>query len=225
MQRSFPVVALTALVALVTLSACLDEDYELAVSVGPTGTGLRPLGYQLGDTVQFVAAEIVSAKSRYGPTGPTSADDPARFSWASSNSSVADMIGPGRFVMRGTGEDSIAVETATVRHVFRIVVVPRVTSLRLAPHDATIDIGETVTMDVDPLDAGGNVISSIKSIPRMIIARPSPSASGVYAVLMDGSDLPPFVLHGVQSGTGRVPVVLNIYRPNMLGDTAIVVVR
>jgi hypothetical protein len=222
MQRTPGVIALFAALM---LSACLDEDYQITVSAGAAGTGVLPLGYQLGDTVQFVAAERVTSKAGGGPTGPSSASSPNGYSWSTATPSVAEMIAPGRVVMRQMGEDSIAVETANVRRVFRIIVVPRVAALRLVPHEATISPGETLTMDVDPLDASGNVIASIKAIPGLIIARPSPSGLGGYPVIMDQSDVPPFVLRGVQIGTGRVPVALDVYRVALLRDTATIIVR
>ena len=180
LNRLLPIVLLSFLV-----SSCIDPYgvYYLFVHVPGygDGTGDMPRGYQLGDTVIFVATEQYAEGSRGSPAGPSS-DEPLEYHWESTDESVALVVAPGRVWMRRTGRAWLRVSAghANSRLLVEILVVPRVAGVRISPLDTAIAVGDTVSVIVSGIDSLGRVIPEI-SRPNGLAAFLQPDLPANYS--------------------------------------------
>lgn len=212
---------LPLLVILMSVLACEADSSNLVLTVSGAAP---PLGYQLGDTVQFLAEQEFRNAQGYTTRGQSSTDP--RYTWTSTAPEVIRMIAPGRFEMLKVGEAYVTVETAYNRRTARILVLPRVRSLRATPRQATAIVGDSILIDVDPLDSTGAVIPVIKGTLDVILAANTLDAAGHYSVVaLVPSRLPPFTLRAIGVGTGRIIVRLDVHRVPTPRDTVMIEVN
>lgn len=216
------------------LTACDVDEYSMGVGmldeVNAGSAYYVPMGFQVGDTVDFVAVENIDGEFGTFPTSPNanSALQPSLYTWWSNTPDHASMIEPGRFVMLQLGEGSVTVETARVQRTFSVTIVPRIAAVRISPRTVTMNVGDSVTFEVDPLDASGEPIVSIKDHKFMTGALSSPSATGRYILILltprrTSSSYP---YRAVESGEVIVVASVAVYRVfQSLRDTAIVTVK
>ncbi len=126
------------------------EQQATAVRISPADTTL----YALGDTVRLTASGIDA-------NGNAVAEDAERFSWRSTEETVATVntsglvtaVGSGRATIRATGEVSGTSAAAEV------TVAQRVTEIRLSPTPDTLRaLGDTVRLLASAADANGRAV-------------------------------------------------------------------
>jgi hypothetical protein len=187
------------------------------------GSNELPLGYQVGDTVTFIAyqdvhhseGEFTTADSEFNPSG---------YSWTSTEPAVMEMISPGRFHMLRTGHASITVTTTTSQsRTFNVTVVPPVASMRVVPTSASLLVGDSVVFDAEALDSSGAVIVEIKNAPWLITAT-NLLADRRYVATLDRGG-PPFKVRAIATGRGQVVASLSVYRVAQPHDTFTVTVN
>ena len=191
------------------------------------GFGFIPLGFQLGDTVTFEAAEQYAEGTHGSPAAPSSVA-PRKYKWASSNAGVAEVIAPGRVVMRGTGKAVLTVSTGHASDVVVFSVVPRITGVRISPKEVSAAVGDTFALTVTAVDANGAAIPGIDR-PSDLVRLLQPDIRDNYvnpiAANIATLDMSRFTYGTWRPGEVIVIGALPIFGAHRLRDTARIVVR
>lgn len=212
-------------------SACIGVDYSISVGLLETASTdgyYVPLGYQVGDTVDFVAIETDRPLIGVGPSSPngSSAKEPGRYTWRSLNPDIAESMGQGRFRMLQLGDASLLVETNHADFTFNVRVVPRVAAVRISPRSVTARVGDSIAFVVNPVDAAGNVLTFIKETNLMAGVHPGKTAAGDFILSpLSFRATSPYSFRVLRPGDIVVEARLSVYRARHLRDTAFVVVR
>lgn len=142
-RRSYFTLFLSTLVCVVALSCGGDSTGpggNNGVTISPDTATLA-----LGSTVTLHATVV-------GGSGGS-------FFWSSENPSVATVSGTGVVTAVSIGTARIAASSSGKSGVATIVVVPQgVASVRVSPPSAAINVGATVHLVAEPLDANGNLL-------------------------------------------------------------------
>lgn len=217
--------------AILIAGCCLIEGVHTTAITVPgyddgDGNGFPPPAYQLGDTVQFVAAEIESNCPNPGTTTP-STDDPRAYTWSSGNEVVTREVARGRFAMTGLGETSIWVRAKHSTAIADVLVVPPVARLVVEPATARIAVGDTVTFHVTGSDEAGRAIRPLdrrapNRLTRLVPASPDGSAIAGNIAAGDGIA---FVYQGFERGTVTLQASLLVLGTQHLTATATLVVE
>jgi hypothetical protein len=191
------------------------------------GFGFMPLGFQMGDTVTFVATEQYAEGTRGSPAAPSSVS-PRKYKWTSSNPGVAEVLEPGRVVMRGAGRVVLTVTTSHASDVFVFTVVPRVAAVHVSPKSVNVVVGDTFALSVSATDDGGNVIPGIDR-PSDLVRLLQPDLRDNYTNPIEANiatlDMSRFIYGSWRPGEVIVIGALPIFGAHRLRDTARIVVR
>ena len=191
------------------------------------GFGGLPRAYQLGDTVTFLAEESYAQGSRGSPAGPSSTS-PEKYSWQSTDGSVAQMIAPGRVRFRSLGRAFVSVRSGRASTEFEVNVVPRVAAVRITPVAAVIRVGDTVSFQVTGLDSTGRVIPEINRLNKTaVILQPDlpANSSNPIAASIETQDVTRYLYGSWRPGVVTLIGMMPIYRVSSLRATALLEVR
>ena len=121
--------------------------------------GLAGLSLVAGDSAHLVAGAHVATEGRCYPEAGaafTSATAPSRFTWSSSNPSVATVSQDGRLVTRSSGQALISVSgNDAPRHSTMVSVVRRGAAILVRPETLTVRVGDYGVFDAYLADSLG----------------------------------------------------------------------
>ena len=152
--------ALVAAVAVCIVSCFGGDSAVMFISIVPGGRGGIPIWQRVGDTVRVYASEWVQGYEATEPVGPGSDRAPELFEWSSSNPTVAEVLPPGRLVMRAMGETRIGAKGPSAASYQRLVVCARNAELRILPRDPVLNIGETLEVEITLVSPGAGLCDS-----------------------------------------------------------------
>ncbi len=159
-----PLLRVTTTVVVLAAFTCPGESRVSAVQLMPraehryaetddnqaTVTVLRSV-YAAGDSGDIVAVAIIGHD--YRNPAYSSVARPGEFAFASSAPNVASIAAPGIIRAIAPGEARITVIHLGFVDTLRVVVLPRLSALRLAVPSATLRTGERATVSLDAFDS------------------------------------------------------------------------
>jgi hypothetical protein len=144
----------------------------------------------LGDTVTVSAWAGTESRWPCYRRLYTNADQPKRFKYRSTDTSVATIDPGGFLVARRLGVTTLTATTAGVVSFPKLdlIIAPAVASLALTPTATTLTVGDTMLVRVEAFDGAGKTVTGARvtygvgpdSIVR-VVERPQPQAPG-YAI-------------------------------------------
>ncbi len=168
-------------------AGCCDESINAIVLWPPPSAPplTSPALFFVGDSLAMVA----TADSKPGiPCFRylySSATDPDRFGFRSTDTTVASVSPNGVVAARSLGAATISTTTKGFTTSLSVFVEPRFASLRVSVPSAPASVGDTLTVNVDALDAAGNEVpgvyvaiieeSAIDSVIAFVKPSPAPS--------------------------------------------------
>lgn len=213
------------------LVACVDSP-EFTIDVGIDGQSgyLMPTDFQSGDTIVLKAAERIESYAQGNNTRPEEpvppfSTAPDQYVWSVSDTTIARLASPGKLVMREPGVTTLTVSTVHTKNFFIISVVPRISSLRIEPHDVTLNVGDSVQLTVDGLGADGQPLTIIRGRPGAMSMVAFDQASNPVLAITRTVIPSTWSFRALRSGEVSIVGRSNVYRAEQLRDTARVTVR
>jgi hypothetical protein len=157
-MRSIASFLLASTVCLSLGSCCEPGIRSVELGIGPFIAGVSAAYVWLGDSLSFEAIAGTDPREFCYHQLFTSAQLPNRFTYQSSNPSVATVSSLGVLVTHSLGVTNVAVMTSGVTsQVLPVIVGPQVAAIRFSPEPATIQVGDTLSVRIDALDNAGQV--------------------------------------------------------------------
>lgn len=209
--------------------ACLDpyacrssDDAQLILYEGQVVSSSRmapdEFNLQVGDTTTAVSG--VAEANACGPEWTpkfTSAEHPERFTWSSSNTSVATVDTRGRIRGVAIGQAHVMVQSRGAESVSMIVnVIPQVGELIISPTTATVHAGDTLRFDAYLVDKAGHPIEFSWVFPYPVNLQP-PNDQAMAVLNWIPGNRQQLLKHFPTPGTyalRAVTVVRNVRRDN-----------
>ena len=211
-----------ALLLLLAIVGACGPSYRMALGLAEY-SGLMPTSFRMGDTIQVYASEWEQRAYETEGASASSGKNPADFSWESSNPAIVKVIGPGLLVMTSGGVATLHVSGPKTSASVRLAVFPEGAAIRLLPRDPTINVGETLSLEVAALDQQGAEFARLAMPEAQVWYRlpVGPQADPVLQQLPGWS----FQFLGRKSGSDSVHASAEIHRGPLLRDGIRVVVR
>ena len=164
---------------LLCVGCCDGGVHSVSVSLRPEAI-VYPSYIWVGDSLTVSAvAGTESHMPCYRPLY-SAADEPGRFAYQSTDTAVAAVISGGRLIARATGLTFLTATSAGVASdPLPVIVAPGVASL-LVGAPAPVQIGDTIVVRVDALDAFGKPVSGAQV--AYFVSRPPDSIAVPIAV-------------------------------------------
>jgi hypothetical protein len=215
-----------ALVLISTTASCnisgLFDSWGEDVSL-PNGQSLKN-GYQIGDTVTFVASEhCVADEGGDCPAVAPSNLSPSSYHWFSSDERVAAILNLATIRMVGIGLATITVNTVHGSGTFNIQVIPRLAGVRITPKTTTFTMGDSASVEIVAVDSLGNSVPGISG-PKFIFFERADNLSNPVAQAF-GVDLTHYMIKGLRSGTQSYGATLSVFNVAKSADTLTVIVK
>lgn len=218
---------LLLMVGVIALVACDRVEVEVSLPGYQPGNGFTlPKAYAVGQNVSFLATEYSYPDAGGKYPGATSTTAPSRFTWTSSDPTVASVAG-GVVRMLKVGAAKITVTTANDDAEFFVKVVVPPASVEATPENLEIGVGEKAWITVTARDNSGATLKSISSGTGLLELLPLDLATNYrnpIAALTD-SDEKRIALFGMRTGTVRVKLLCTVYGAHLLADTVTITVR
>ncbi len=150
-----------ALVAGVVAAGCCDDHVRGASTSFLADLTLGTNYAWVGDTVGLYASALSeSGNNAIWCSGVvyTSADQPGRFQYATTNPAVAIIDERARFVALHDGVTGIVTTTAGVRDTMQVIVGPAIASLHVSATPLPARVGDTLIVQLDAIDRAGAVL-------------------------------------------------------------------
>jgi hypothetical protein len=210
-----------SLLALAALSAGCVDNYSTYFP-----NGYDPVLYVVGDTVKFVAQEQMENMNDH-QVFPASDSSPGSYSWTSSQSDVATVVSPGTIAMKSVGQSRLTVRGRRSSFSITLSAIPASASVHVEPRDIQAKVGDTVSMSIGLLDAGGALVPSVplRTVEVSILLRDNydPTVLPIDPVLVPVLNQFRFVVRK----PGRVTAVAQtrVFKRSTLKDSIVVTVK
>jgi hypothetical protein len=143
----------------VLLTACCGDDVRLVSLAFRPELLVSPSYAWVGDTITLYAAastdptSLLCSRVLY-----TAETEPQRFHFSSTDTGVGAINGRALFIARTLGVTRLVAVSAGISDSLWVIVAPAFTSLRVTVTPPTAHVGDTLTVQVDALDATGSVM-------------------------------------------------------------------
>jgi hypothetical protein len=145
----------------VLLTACCSDDVRLVSLAFRPELFISPSYAWAGDTITLYAAASTDPTSMFcSRVLYTAETEPQRFRFSATDTGVGTINGRALFTARALGVTRLVASSAGISDSLWVIVAPAFTSLRVTVTPPTARLGDTLTIQVDALDATGSVLLS-----------------------------------------------------------------